>query len=100
MCVQVSVFRAVGNTAGSPPTKIVLVFLTAFKPKFAEPKKLISETVDKYARDVYERDSYYERPRGMHDDRDRDRERMDRRSSGAPGGYPYSDRDRGKRGLL
>lgn len=71
----------------------------SFKPKFAEPKKSATENVDRYARDVFERDSYYERSSRMYDDRDRG-DRGDRRSSGAPGGYPYSDRDRGlKRGF-
>ncbi|XP_045168628.1 RNA-binding protein 45-like [Mercenaria mercenaria] len=77
----------------------------SFKPKWAEPKKPVGETVDKYARDFRDmrdqRDNYYDRSSRMFDDRDRDRgDRGDRRSSGAPGGYPYSDRDRGlKRGF-
>ena len=62
----------------------------AFKPKFAEPKKPITETMDRYARDGYG----YERDRSSrYDDRDRDRDRD--RGSGAPGGYPYQERDRG-----
>lgn len=56
----------------------------AYKPKFAEPKKTVQETADRY-----DRDAMYSRSR--YDDRD---ERYERRS-GAPGGYPYSDRDRG-----
>ena len=64
-----------------------LSLLIAYKPKFAEPKKTVSENADRYDRDFSHR--------GRYDDRDRDRdERYDRRG-GAPGGYPYNDRDRG-----
>ncbi|XP_060596435.1 RNA-binding protein 45-like isoform X2 [Ruditapes philippinarum] len=73
----------------------------SFKPKWAEPKKQASDTVDRYARDSRnyhdgrDRDSYDDRGSRGYEHRDRDR-----RGSGAPGGYPYSDRDRGlKRGF-
>ena len=56
----------------------------AYKPKFAEPKRKVSETENRYLRDDYQS--------GYRDSRDRDRDR--RWGSGAPGGYPYGDRDR------
>ncbi|KAL4222108.1 RNA-binding protein 45 [Mactra antiquata] len=71
----------------------------SFKPKFAEPKKQPGENVDRYSRDSYDRDSYYERSNRMYDD-NRDRGTRRGGASNAPGGYPYSDRDRGlKRGF-
>ena len=69
------------------------LLIAAFKPKFAEPKKKVSDSGDRYVREDY-RSGY----RDSHD-RDRDRDRYER--SGAPGGYPYGDRDRDRdRGIL
>lgn len=56
----------------------------AYKPKFAEPKKTVTESADRYERDF---------GRMRYDDREDRHERHERRS--APGGYPYGDRDRG-----
>ena len=53
----------------------------AFKPVFAEPKRKASDAAD----DRYVRDDYQRGHRGGADRYER---------SGAPGGYPYGDRDR------
>ncbi|WAQ94166.1 RBM45-like protein [Mya arenaria] len=70
----------------------------AFKPKFAEPKK-VQETPDRYDRDSYSRrDDRSDRSDRSDRYNDRYDDRYERR--GPPGGYPYDrdDRDRDHRG--